>query len=418
MKEAGECSILVVGGYGFDNLGDDLILRSALGQLRKSLTDPQITILSNNPQETQTRHRGETVTFSPEALVRQIILRLLCPVFESYRKYKLKIPGDTFRRQLNSLLRSDLVVSLGGGYLNDYSSFLTHFRLVELVFFGLCRKPIVLYAHEVGPLRRATLRPLAKLAFRFVTYATVRDKPSLQVLQELGISKERFVHTADESWVYEPRNSLRLVSNATSAKNGISIAVNVMPSEAAASALLTKRSSADFENVNDQILSAIAAHVQDLGARLRRVVFLSMADGDTKLGSRLRSLLGKQHSLEILCDLDSQYHALAECDLLVGMRLHPIIMAAQMNVRPLAIALLPKVSQVMSDLGVAEYVVEGFPFDKERFGDRFRRICHDREKAIVPALARVDQRVHYLRARAMLNAAIAGSAVVSASRER
>jgi polysaccharide pyruvyl transferase WcaK-like protein len=84
--------LVVLGGFGFDNLGDDLILGSALAQFRRVLGNVEITVLSNNPFETASRHKGEVVVFSVEALFRQLILRALSHVSSYHRRYLLPIP--------------------------------------------------------------------------------------------------------------------------------------------------------------------------------------------------------------------------------------------------------------------------------------------------------------------------------------
>jgi len=136
--------IVVLGGFGFDNLGDDLILSAGLRDLRGVLRTAKITILSNNPQETADRHPGEAVFFSPEALLRQLVLRPLIHLSRAHRRYLLPVSGRSIVGLLRSLKCGDLFVSFGGGYLNDYSKFVTHLRLLELIFLTLLRRPVLL----------------------------------------------------------------------------------------------------------------------------------------------------------------------------------------------------------------------------------------------------------------------------------
>ena len=68
MRRLDPYRLVVLGGFGFDNLGDDLILRSALAQFRRVLGNVEITVLSNNPYETASRHGGEVIVFSGSTL--------------------------------------------------------------------------------------------------------------------------------------------------------------------------------------------------------------------------------------------------------------------------------------------------------------------------------------------------------------
>ena len=250
-------------------------------------------------------------------------------------------------------------MSLGGGYLNDYSKFVTHSRLMELILIGLFRKRLVLYGHEIGPLRRLSLRLLAWFALKFVTYATVRDETSLGVLLALGIRNERVRVTADEGWAYDPKISP--IFRSREARGGeLAVAVNLMPFQVAANAFrstITKRLSS--EELNDHILSLILSCLDSLAPKRRRLLLLPMSSQDSAFCSKLQAMLRGQVPCEVVNDLDSQYSALARSDILVAMRTHTIMMAAQMNVPPIAIGMLPKSFRIMRDIGLSEYIVEG-----------------------------------------------------------
>jgi len=399
--------IAILGGFGFDNLGDDLILRAALRQLRATMEDVEIILHSNNPWATAAEHKGEAVVFSAEALVRQIILRFLLRLSKSYRKYLLPIPGDSFRRLALSVRNSDVVVSLGGGYLNDYSKFLTHFRLAELALMGLCGKPLIIYGQEIGPLRPLSLRMLARLALRFVVHATVRDEESVRVLSGLGLPAKRITRTADESWTYDPTGELKLNADAGKEADYPVVAVNLMPVQVVANALRsTGKEDVNAKHLNDQILSSIAAGLYALTGTGRRVAFISMSPQDAKIGLRLQALLRGRVPCEVLTDLDSQYAALAQARALIGMRMHTIIMAAKMNVPPIAISLLPKLSKTMDELGLREHTVQGFPFDAEEFQNLFNRVVQGRGGDRAAVMAITGLRVRESERKAALNAQI------------
>ena len=343
--------IAILGGYGFDNLGDDLILSAALARLRRTIKDAQIKVLSSDPIETRARHEGVVVYFSAEALVRQFIIRFLIPFSKPHRKYVLAVPRNSHLTTFKGLWRADLVVSLGGGYLNDYSKFLTHLRFLELIFVGLLWKPLLLYSHGIGPLQRRTLRILARFAFKFVSYATVRDRASLKLLSELGFPKLKAAITADESWVGGPQESLR--QNPLGDKKSNNLAISLMPLQEVTNLPFGSfgRAVIDAEQANQQVLSGIVTSIEQPDLKVRRIFFFSMRSQDTGMALRLQSLIGSQIPVEILDDTDSQYRALARSRVLIAMRAHPIIMAAQMNVPTIAISIFPKVRDLMIDLG-------------------------------------------------------------------
>lgn len=405
--------IAILGGYGFGNLGDDLILSAALARLRRTIKDAQITIFSADPTETCARHEGAIVCFSAEALVRQFIIRFLIPFSKPHRKYILAFPRNSYLTTFKGLSRADLVVSLGGGYLNDYSKFLTHLRLLELIFVGLLWRPLLLYSHSIGPLQRRTLRMLARFAFKFVSYATVRDSVSLELLSELGFPKFRAQITADESWVGGPQASLK--QNPPGGKKSNNLAISLMPLQEMTNLSLGSVGSEviDAEKANHQILSGIVTSIEQLDFKIRRIFFFSMRSQDTHMALKLQSLIGSSIPVEIFDDTDSQYRALARSRVLIAMRIHPIIMATQMKVPTIAIAILPKVRDLMIDLGISEYTVSPFPFEIERFQYVLHRVLQN-EEVIRKTLS---ERFTLLRQRACLNAEIA-NAVVTTLRRR
>jgi polysaccharide pyruvyl transferase WcaK-like protein len=397
--------LVVLGGFGFDNLGDDLILRSALAQLRKILGNVEIAILSNNPFETASRHRGELVVFSVEALLRQIILRALSYVSSYHRRYLLPIPGDSFRRSLTYLWKSDLVVSLGGGYLNDYSKFLTHSRLMELILVGLFRKRLFLYGHEIGPLRRLSLRLLARVAMRFITYATVRNHTSLRVILGLGISDERVKVTADEAWTYNPKISPASRSHQSGSRNDLAVAVNLMPFEVLSNVFrLTTTKPLEPEKLNDHILSVVLSSLDSFTSRRLRLLLLPASMSDFAVCSKLQARLRGRVPCEIVRGLDSQYTALTRSHVLVAMRMHTIIMAAQVGVPPVAIAVLPKVFGAMESIGLSGYVVQGLQLDAKALQDALNRALQNANN--IRTL--MSERAMSLREKASLNAKLVG----------
>ena len=50
-------NILISGYYGFDNIGDESILRTLVSSLREHIPDCSLTVLSHNPASTREKVR-------------------------------------------------------------------------------------------------------------------------------------------------------------------------------------------------------------------------------------------------------------------------------------------------------------------------------------------------------------------------
>lgn len=143
--------ILVSGYYGLGNFGDEALLDGLLQLLRPA---HHVTVLSGNPAETRQLHG--------------------VPAVHRYRG----LPG--------ALLRSDVLLSGGGGLLQDSTSsrslsyYLGVIRLARL----LGRKTLV-YGQSIGPLSSSG-RARVRAALRGTALA-VRDEQSVGLLAELGL---------------------------------------------------------------------------------------------------------------------------------------------------------------------------------------------------------------------------------------
>src|SRR5947207_2183494 len=149
-------TVLIAGGFGYGNTGDDAILTCMLNELRESIRGVRLIALSANPGETQRRYDIEAVNWQD---IPQII-----KVAES----------------------SDLMILGGGGLFYDYwgvqpdtllSS--THgeisFCAGYCLLATLLNMPLMIYAVGVGPLLTETGRSFTRFAFEQSSAATVRD---------------------------------------------------------------------------------------------------------------------------------------------------------------------------------------------------------------------------------------------------
>lgn len=162
--------ILLGGYYGFDNIGDEMILEVMLSHLKIHYgEDGMATVLSNRPSETHKKHGVKAVS-------RWNIL--------------------TFWRHV---WRSDLFILGGGGLLQDKTSFLSLLYYLIWIQLSLWAKtPVFLYAIGVESLNRRLSRLYVKyLLTRPHVTITVRDKESKMALERIGVPSNRIHLTRD-----------------------------------------------------------------------------------------------------------------------------------------------------------------------------------------------------------------------------
>lgn len=159
--------ILISGYYGFDNLGDELLLTTLLRELRQVAPESRIAVLSACPRATQARHGVEAV------------------------------PRDKPRAVLRALSRCNLLLSGGGSLLQDGTSSRSLWYYLGLLALAQAMgKDTMVYSQGAGPLLRPWNRALTRRVLNKVTAITLRDEASRKTLEVLGLRRPMQV-TAD-----------------------------------------------------------------------------------------------------------------------------------------------------------------------------------------------------------------------------
>ncbi len=151
-------SYLLLGYYGFGNLGDELLLQACIKILNgRGIANENIIVLSNNPEDTQKNFNVASVN-----------------------RWKIFEVVKAMRKSENLILG-------GGGLFQDSTSVKScvyYWGIVRLAkLFGL---KIFALGQSVGPLRSKISRLLTADALRACEKVHVRDKNSFNIAKELG----------------------------------------------------------------------------------------------------------------------------------------------------------------------------------------------------------------------------------------
>lgn len=332
--------VLIFGGwFGSGNLGDDAILIGLRDLLLEAIPRVEIAALSTDVEHTKR-------VCGVEAFQLRSPRELLAP----HSKHKIRDYQRVFRW-------ADACILSGGTPIYDYDhlSRIIHYSLPrilgkELICFGIGVKPIRSW---VG---RRSVRSLLKRAAAVST----RDLRSKSELEAIGVEKEIRV-TGDSSLFLTPRApDARKLGDLGLMQDGPLVAIcprALSPDHRAHyhAPLSTK--------VISKIRRTLALTADHLSRSGHRVVFIPFhgtpPDDDIAEIAVIRGLM-REPSLvfERVIPPETVAGFLGQVQLVVGLRLHSLILAAAMGVPSVSLNYDPKIASFMEYTGMEDYMSE------------------------------------------------------------
>lgn len=300
--------VVVLGYYGFGNLGDEAVLAGIRQSLGDALGAAEICVLSNDPDATRRLHPG----------VRAV----------NRWRWRAVIPA---------LRGADLFVLGGGSLLQDATSArsVLWYTLLALLARRLCRR-VLWWGQGVGPLGAAASRRLVGLIARQADALTVRDAASADLLKAVGATGSIEL-VADPAFVLEPARGRDRGSDAT---------------------LVALRSWGSGERALRTVFGGRAAW-ERLAARAgSEIVAYPMHLPDD--AAFLRGLEVDAPGVDWQADNEGPEEALARfaaARLAVAMRLHALIFAARGATPFVALSYDPKVDALARAAGQADALI-------------------------------------------------------------
>lgn len=308
--------ILISGYYGFDNLGDDTVLFGILSGIRKRRPDTEMAVLSNQPGRTQELFG--------------------IPAYNRWNAYVI----------MRELIRSDMLVMGGGTLLQDVTSprsILYYLGIVALA--KALGKPVFFYAQGVGPVTQNMSKQLIRRVVNRVDMITVRDDKSRTDLLSLGVTRPPIIVTADPALAIDPACFSREEGEKILARFGLPLS----SARARPVAGIAVRNWAT-EHPYLEILARVCDDLIRLGWH---VVFIPMQyPGDVGASRRIVEnmqeqaiLLAEQFTFRDISSI------IANMDMIIGMRLHSLILAALYDVPFVPLSYDPKIDRFVQRVG-------------------------------------------------------------------
>lgn len=294
--------IVISGYYGFGNSGDDALLLSIISELKKHGLKDSITVLSSNPEETKKIYGVKAVNrINPFAVLYSI---LFCRMF----------------------------ISGGGTLIQDGTStksLLYYLYLIKLA--KLLGKKVMLYANGIGPVNKESNKIKCNKILNTVDVITVRDEKSMDVLEDMSISKPLIQLTADPVFLLDKAQNIDNIIKEIGSEKYFCISVRN-----------TKKLGADFEK-------NLANAVENISIKYNLTpVFVPLQKSDIKIcADTIKHLKTASVILSHTLSPTEIMAVVSKAQMAVGMRLHMLIYAAAAAIPIVGIVYDPKVSGFM-----------------------------------------------------------------------
>ncbi len=326
--------VLISGYYGFDNLGDELILKVLVDELKER--GVKITVLSQNPKKTAAQYGVDA------------------------------IKRTSFIDIVDALASANLFISGGGGLFQDATgpmSTLYYGGLIHLArFFDV---PVVFWAQGVGPLRKSLSRKMTASALRKCEKIAVRDEKSALLVAELTGEKPEI--TADPVWLLRNAFTKSLPSLPPTGKSKKSSETQNAASscDATSSKVWTVGISLrPWHELTAERLSALADCLNALAQQHEDSVCFKLLPFQKKEDTELLENFAKQLKATsrvsvTIVSPEEVLESLAGCDVVLGMRFHSLILGLLFNVPVYGLVYDPKVASLLSMFNLKGTTIAG-----------------------------------------------------------
>ncbi|WP_053955326.1 polysaccharide pyruvyl transferase CsaB [Inediibacterium massiliense] len=302
--------IVISGYYGFNNVGDESILTSIVGNLKEYITDVEITVLSANPEGTSKKHQIQAVD----------------------RKNILEI--------CRAIKKCDLFISGGGSLLQDVTSgrSISYYLAIILIALFL-RKKVLIYSQGMGPINKWFNKCMVRWVLNRVDCITIRDEKSKKVLDEVGVCIPKIYVTTD------PVISLH--------EGNISLGKEILIKEGINYQKPLIGFAIRGRDDNEEFVSNISTIADQIIEDFKvDIVFVPFHFGeDVKIMDKIQNKMKqKAFFIQNRYNIDEMLGIVGNLNLLIGVRLHSLIFSAVMNTPLIAISYDPKIDSFMESL--------------------------------------------------------------------
>ncbi len=354
---------VISGYYGYGNAGDESLLYAMTENLKKEKDNIKLLVLSKTPKETEKE-------YGVYALSR-------------YNIFKMG----------KALKNSKMLIFGGGSLIQDVTSSKSLWYYLYVINKALkCKIPVMIYANGIGPVNKDKNRRLVAKLLNKMDLITLRDENSYKEVIKMGINPEKIKVTAD------PALTINGISGET-AKELLSD--EGIPSDKKILGISIR----DWKACSVTFWDELSEGIEKVCKKYDLIpLWIPLKQDDdilisNKIAEKMNIesyTLSKSYSAEELVGI------VGVCDMMVAMRLHAAIYAANRGVPVINLSYDPKVTGFSEYIGI-DTTMDLFSFSKEKMTELADSIIENKESLAHNLNKRADE----LKEKALSNANLA-----------
>ena len=372
------------GHFGAGNLGNECTLQAVIEETLRRCPDASLLCFCTNPQDVRTRHN--IAAFPSEAVDKAATKRsgTRGPWGRLARIFRIafrRIPAELFHwvKSLRALSRTDMLIVAGGGLVADYLCGpmgwpYDIFKLSTLA--SLCRVKLVFLSVGVGPIRHPLSRWFIKRSLALAHHRSYRDETSKQYLEMIGFNTDRDSVYPD---VVFGLSQDHLISGVRAADRRV---VGVGLKDYGSDERLEPKAFREYL----EKMASLVAWLQEHGYGVR--LLIGDIQYDTGVIEEFVNIL-KSRNLPIDAPLltaepaqtvKEVLHQVGETEVVISARYHNLVMALIQNKPVIALSDHAKLDSLVSDFGLAQYLVPLRSLSPDVLIGRFKQLESDVER--------------------------------------
>jgi coenzyme F420-reducing hydrogenase beta subunit/polysaccharide pyruvyl transferase WcaK-like protein len=351
--------IIIIGGFGWKDIGDEAMPHGVIHNLRKRLKNLDIVMLSPDPEFTELFHKERSIQDANFLSIGRNLnlfgkLKVFCAtslfIFGAYmQKHNVRLKlWPNARRILDEISSTTLLFNNGGGNLNSIMPEELYKKCSLYWAAKILKKPVIISGQTIGPFYHWFDKIYAKFCLNQVDFISFRDKStSYNRLQDIGVTKPIMIDAADDAMTI-PK---------VSRKKAIELLMSEAPdewleSDAQNCVVMNLKGSMSLFQVSNQkmqddsIIKVMAQISDALIEKLNSKIFYLPTDYSEGVDDRvLHQQICSQmkHKEKVFC-IDNEYDdsalkgLVSLADYAIGSRYHFCVFAASENIPFLGIA--------------------------------------------------------------------------------